>query len=67
MSADQEEPTIDALRERLDGFEQALDLCWYIDDGQTFDRCRALNQGHITRLKARIAEIEAKQQQGSAA
>jgi hypothetical protein len=49
------EPTLEQLRERLEGFQQAYALCDMIDSWPSVLRCRELNQAHIDRLKAEIA------------
>lgn len=55
------EPTLEDLRLRLDGFEQALSLCDMIDSWPAVLQCREMNQAHIRRLRAEIERREKEQ------
>jgi hypothetical protein len=55
---DERRPSLADLRLRLAGFEQAFDLCDYIDHWPDVLRCREFNQLQIDRLRAEIARRE---------
>jgi len=52
------EASLPELRERLAAFREAYEMCQYIDHYPDVVRCRQLNQVHIDRLTARIAQLE---------
>jgi uncharacterized small protein (DUF1192 family) len=47
--------TIDELRERLATQREKLEMCNFIDDWQSYHRCRDTNLDHIHRLEEEIA------------
>ena len=51
-------PSLDELRNRLAGFEEAYDLCGYIDSWPAVLRCREDNSRVIEMLKTEIAARE---------
>jgi hypothetical protein len=55
---DERRPSLADLRLRLAGFEQAFELCDYIDHWPDVLRCREFNQVQIDRLRAEIARRE---------
>ena len=54
-------PTLEELRERLEGFRQAHRLCDQIDSWPRVLECRRLNKHYIDQLEAEIARREKEQ------
>ena len=58
MSTKRQKPTLEDLRLRLAGFEEAYDLCDYIDHWPDVLKCQEFNRMQIDRLKAEIERRE---------